>query len=103
MPIHAPRPAHPRRATAALELALLLPILCCLFGAAVDFARVFYSDLTVVNCARNAAVYASQDPTTAKDTEGIKAAARRDATNLDQQELTVTSTVNDSANPTTVT
>jgi len=43
-----------RRGVAATELALLLPFLCFLFVITIDFARVFYFDLTVANCARNA-------------------------------------------------
>lgn len=51
-----------RRAVATVELAMLLPFLCCLFVAAVDFARVFYYGVVVANCARNGAYYASNYP-----------------------------------------
>jgi len=54
-----PRAAGARRAVAAAELAVLLPFLCFLFVITVDFARIFYALLTVANCARNGAVYAS--------------------------------------------
>jgi Flp pilus assembly protein TadG len=46
---------------AAVELAILLPFLAFLFVIAVDWARVFYYTVTVTNCARNGALYAS-DP-----------------------------------------
>ena len=51
-----------RRGAAAVELAFLLPFLCFLFVAAVDYARVFYFAETVQNCARNGAYYASDYP-----------------------------------------
>ena len=56
------RPAGRRRAVATVELALLLPFLCFLFVAAVDYARVFYFGVTLENCARNGAYYASDYP-----------------------------------------
>jgi Flp pilus assembly protein TadG len=51
-----------RPAAAAVELALLLPFLCFLFVVSVDYARIFYSAITVQNCARNGAYYASDYP-----------------------------------------
>ncbi len=56
----------PRRAAAAVELAILLPLLVFLFVVAVDFSRIFYFALTVTNCARNGALYAS-DPVAAAE------------------------------------
>lgn len=50
--------AKSRQAVAAVELALLLPLLAFLFVVAVDFARLFYFSLTVTNCARNGAMWA---------------------------------------------
>ncbi len=92
-----------RRGLAAVELALLLPILCFLFVATIDFARVFYFDLIVANCARNGALHGSRDPTSALDTSGIQTAAQRDAGNLNVNQMTVASSTNSSTNPTTVT
>ena len=46
-----------RRGAAAVELALLLPVLIFSSMAAVDFARVAYVQLTLQNCARNGALY----------------------------------------------
>jgi Flp pilus assembly protein TadG len=54
------RPA--RRGAAAVELAFLAPFLCFLFVCAVDYARVFYFAVTLQNCARNGAYYASDYP-----------------------------------------
>lgn len=80
LPRHGSR--RPRRATAAVEVAVLLPFLIFVFVVGVDFARIFYHCLTLTNCARNGAVYGSKDPTHAADTAGIQAAALADAGNL---------------------
>jgi Flp pilus assembly protein TadG len=100
----APRRAvRMRNAVATVELALLLPLLCFLFVIGVDYARVFYFDLTVANCARNGALYGGKDPTSALDTAGIKAAAQQDAGNLDLTQMTVSSSTDSSTAPTVVT
>jgi len=52
-------PSGKRRAAAVVELVVLLPVVVFLFAIAIDFARVFYYLLTVDNCARNGAVFAS--------------------------------------------
>jgi Flp pilus assembly protein TadG len=95
------KPPRVRQGLAAVELAVLLPFLCFLFVVAVDFARVFYFDLTLVNAARNGAIYASQNPTNSVDTSGITTAAKRDTSNLNSQQLTVSSSTSGS-NPTVV-
>jgi Flp pilus assembly protein TadG len=51
--------ASSRRGVAAVELAILLPLLALLFVITIDFARVFYYQLTLENCARNGAVFGS--------------------------------------------
>ena len=51
-----------RSGAAALELAILLPLLIFLFIIGIDYARVFYSTVTITNCARNGAIYGSLDP-----------------------------------------
>ncbi len=97
------RPNRRRRrlrwGVAAVELAILLPLLCFLFVIAVDFARVFYFSMTVANCARNGAIYGSQDPLSSRDTTGIDTAARRDASNLDSRLVNVSSATDNAANP----
>ena len=85
-----------------MELAIVLPFLCFLFVVAVDFARIFYFSLTVANCARNGALYGSQNPTNALDTSGIATAAGMDADNLNSQLLTVTSATDSPTSPTYV-
>jgi len=47
-----------------VEFALLLPLLAFLLVVGIDFARVFYYSLTLWNCARQGALYAS-DPVAA--------------------------------------
>jgi Flp pilus assembly protein TadG len=72
-----------RRATAVVELAVLLPFLILLFLATVDFARVFYFSLTLTNCARAGALYAC-DPVAAVESPfpDVQSAALADATNI---------------------
>jgi Flp pilus assembly protein TadG len=98
-----PRKPISRRGVAAVELALLLPLICFLFVITVDFARVFYFDLTVANCARNGGIYAFRDPNHALDSAGIQAAAQMDAGNLDPKLMTVSSTTDSPTTPTLVT
>jgi len=64
-------------------LAVLLPLLVFLFVIAVDFARVYYFSVTLTNCARAGAIYAS-DPTASAESPyaSTQAAALADATNL---------------------
>jgi Flp pilus assembly protein TadG len=52
-----------RTGAAVVELAILAPLMVFLFVIAVDFARVYYFSLTLTNCARSGAFYAS-DPWT---------------------------------------
>jgi Flp pilus assembly protein TadG len=81
-----------RSATAVVELAVLLPLLILLFLVAVDFARVFYFSLTLTNCARAGALYAS-DPVAATESPfpDFQSAALADCTNITPQP-TITST-----------
>ena len=55
------RARRSRPATAAVELAVLLPFLMFIFLLAVDWARVFYYSVVITNCARQGALYES-DP-----------------------------------------
>lgn len=95
-------PPGARRGAAVVELALLAPLLCVLFVAAVDFSRVFYFSVTVNNCARNGALYGCGDPAKAIDTTGIATAAKLDATNLNSTKLQVSSKTDSSTSPTYV-
>ena len=72
-----------RKGAAVVELAVLAPLLVFLFVVAVDFARVFYFSLTLTNCARAGALYAS-DPWTADESpfSSTEDAALSEAQNL---------------------
>jgi Flp pilus assembly protein TadG len=50
-----------RCGAAAVELAILLPFLVYIFAITIDWTRILYYTLTINNCARNGAIYAS-DP-----------------------------------------
>ncbi|HLJ92296.1 MAG TPA: TadE/TadG family type IV pilus assembly protein [Gemmataceae bacterium] len=93
MLIHLASPCgpQPRRATAAVELAVLLPFLAFIFVAGVDYARVFYYYLTVTNCARSGALYGCASSANSTDTTGIQSAAKAESTEL-APNLTVKST-----------
>jgi len=80
-----------RRGAAVVELAVLLPLLVFLFVITVDFARIYYFSVTLQNCARAGALYAS-DPYVADESAfaSTQAAALSDAKNLTPQP-TVTS------------
>lgn len=49
-----------RRAAAAAELALVLPLLAIMFMAIVDFGRVFHTTQTLQQCAAAGAVFAAR-------------------------------------------
>jgi Flp pilus assembly protein TadG len=72
-----------RRAIASVELAVLLPLLALLLVLAIDWSRIFYYSVTIENCARNGAIYAS-DPYTKVQSpyKDITEAALADAPNL---------------------
>lgn len=91
-----------RQGAAAVEFAVMLPFLCFVFIATIDFCRVFYYSLTVSNCARNGALYGSADKTHALDASGIQAACKKDASNLNLPDLGITSSTDSSSNPTHV-
>jgi len=95
------RPAH-RRGLAAPELALALPLIMFLFLLTVDFSRIYYYTVIVSNCAGNGAIYGGANPAAANDTNGIKTAAGRDATNLVAANLNVNSATDSSTAPTYV-
>jgi len=83
-------------------MALLLPFICFVFVIGVDYARIFYFSLTVSNCARNGALYGSQDTAHAIDTAGIKTAAQIDGGSLTLASLNVSSATDSSTSPTYV-
>jgi len=70
------------RGQAATELVGALLVLVPLLLVAADFARVYYTYVTLQDAARAGAQYGSQSVTTAADIVGIKAAATADASNI---------------------
>jgi Flp pilus assembly protein TadG len=87
-----------RRAAAAVEFALMLPLLATILVITCDFARLFYHYVTITTCARNGALWAS-DPTNQPYSQysTVQAAALGDASNLSPQP-TVTSSSGTDAN-----
>ena len=60
---HARPTAHPqRRGSAAIELAIVLPILVTVLLGATDFGRFSYSAIAVANAARSGAAYGIMNP-----------------------------------------
>ncbi len=88
-----------RRGLAAVELALMLPLLVFACMLAVDFARVLYAMVTLQNCARNGALYEFYStagiPLPASWTS-LAAAVQADAGNLN---VTVPGTFGGEGNP----
>jgi Flp pilus assembly protein TadG len=85
------RPA--RRGVAATELAFLLPLLALLFAIGIDWSRIFYYSVTIDNCARNGAMYASDSYSfVTSPYADITAAALADAPNLSPQPTVTSST-----------
>lgn len=80
---------QPRSGVAAVEFAIVAPILVFFFAIGVDFARSFYAHLIITNASRNAALYGSGDPNKANDTAGMQAMALKDTSDL--ANVTVTS------------
>jgi Flp pilus assembly protein TadG len=91
-----------RRGAAAVELAMLAPLLCMLFVMAIDYSRIFYFTMVVTNCARSGAIYGMQNFTTANDQTGIANAAKLDAGNLNAQQMSVASSTDSDTFPTYV-
>src|SRR5581483_2245743 len=85
-----------RRGVAAVELAILLPLLMFLFVVAVDFSRIFFYSLTITSCARNGAMYQS-DPTGALQSPyaDVTAASLADASNLSPTPTVTSTTTSD--------
>jgi len=59
------RPIAARRAVAAAEFALVLPLLVILIGGCVDFGRFSHVNITVTNAARAGAEFGSTHPCSA--------------------------------------
>jgi Flp pilus assembly protein TadG len=84
-----PALVHTEFGGAALEFAVVVPVLVLLAIGAVDFGRAYYTGITVSSAARTGAQYGTQDVGHSTDNAGMIAAARNDA---DDQTLSVTPT-----------
>jgi hypothetical protein len=73
---------HRTSRQSAVELALSVPLLIVLPLAAVEFGRIFYTQISVTNAARAGVQYGAQNITTASDTNGTQQAALADAPNI---------------------
>ncbi len=72
-----------RRAAAAAELALLLPLLCYICAITIDYARLFFAWTTIAECAYNGAYYlADSNVATGSQWTSYQQAALADAANL---------------------
>jgi Flp pilus assembly protein TadG len=67
---------------ALVELAVVTPFLALLLTGLIDFGRYTYDAILAANAARAAAAYGAQTLVTARDTNGMKAAANGDAAGL---------------------
>lgn len=88
-----------RRGTAAVEFAVVLPILVTLLLGATDFGRFSYSAIAVANAARSGAAYGSMNPFTTSSLAVWQAAVKQaaidelsQASAFDTSKLTVTVT-----------
>jgi Flp pilus assembly protein TadG len=70
------------RGLSYVELALALPALALILVVAVDFGRLFYTYLEVINAARAGAQYGANSVITAADASGMTAAAKQDGVNV---------------------
>ncbi len=86
-----------------MELAVLLPLLVFLFLIAIDYARIFYYSLTLDNCARNGALYASNAFNYPMPYTSVAQAAIADGTNLNPpltaSDITVANGTDANGNP----
>jgi Flp pilus assembly protein TadG len=69
------RPAT--RGQALVELALILPVFLLLFAAALDLGRLYYSQITINNAAKEGALEASRNPTSFDSTKPCDATTNR--------------------------
>ncbi len=76
--------SNPSRAGSAIvELALVLPMLMLILVGTIDFGRLFFEAVTVVDAARAGVQYGSRSNTFSGDYDGMKAAADDNARDLD--------------------
>jgi Flp pilus assembly protein TadG len=65
--------------SAALELAVISPLILLLLIGVVDYGRAFFTSVTVTNAARAGAEFGAQGPQTSGDTVAMRKFAQADA------------------------
>jgi PKD repeat protein len=86
----------PSRGQSLVEFVIVLPVFLFLMLIAIDFGRLYFSNIEVTNAAREAATYAAANPS---DTTGIQLHATQEANSQGQageSALVVTTTCTDS-------
>jgi Flp pilus assembly protein TadG len=76
------RAGRDARGQSAVELALVLPLLCLLLVAVCDFARLFYASVGVADAARAGVQYGAQNRATAVNYSGMQQAALDDGAGI---------------------
>jgi Flp pilus assembly protein TadG len=71
-----------KRGQAAVEWALITPVIALLLAIAGDLMRMYYTSIEVNNAAKAGVQYGAQSPETAADLAGMQQAAKNDAANL---------------------
>ncbi|MEO8229703.1 MAG: TadE/TadG family type IV pilus assembly protein [Chloroflexota bacterium] len=86
-----PRPGarHGRRGQSLVEFAVILPVFLLILAAIIDFGLGLYSQMTVINAAREGARLGVVEP---GNVAGIDARVQAMSTGLDQSRLTVSTT-----------
>jgi len=93
-----------RRGGAAIEMALIGPLLVFIVVVAVDWGRVFHYSVTIENCAFTGAWYAALDKKNARSTNdlNIEAAALMEAPSWIKSQVTVNISRDSDTDPTWV-
>src|SRR5437867_12150593 len=82
-----------QRGSAIVELTLLVPLFLLMLLGTMDFARVFYTALSVTHAARAGAQYGAQSNVTSQDYAGMKQPAQNAANYIDTRSLALTATI----------
>jgi Flp pilus assembly protein TadG len=89
-----------KRAAAAAELTLMLPVLCIICLLAIDYSRIFYTLATLSDCARSGAYYYAT--TSSATTSTVQQVTLKDAGNLSPTPTVSSSSSTDSGGNVTV-